>query len=214
MSGGPRQRSVTESLDSECLFGRGRKPTILHILDQRWVLVQLPIKRCDRCLTNTRLRGPKTRQVSTESASQAQSVGIYAHRRLRAFVVTQFAVIMLQCVVYAFSFPPLDLPQRTDVDVSAMQALWNILYAPIGNRSFLLAKRVIGNVVIAFTTTGYPYIPLVCLPCRLCTATYSIPEWIWQGLVNSLCQCILIWSANAFLAAIRLVSICHGSMPS
>lgn len=37
VSGGLRQRSATESLDSQCLFGWGRLPTILYILDQRCV---------------------------------------------------------------------------------------------------------------------------------------------------------------------------------
>lgn len=52
-------------------------------------------------------------------------------------MVIQFAVIMIQCVVYAFPLPPLLVPRRTDTDVSAMQALWSILYAP--NRSLIHA---------------------------------------------------------------------------
>ena len=153
-----------------------------------------------------------------QASGTQNASGEYQHLRLRVIV---FTLIVVSEPSWSHSSPllcsnVLCMPLHFRCWTFLSVLTWTLaLCRPFGiscTLSSQLAKHVIGNVVIAFTTTGYPYIPLVCLPYRLCATTYSIPEWIWQGLVNSLCQCILIWSANAFLA-IRLVSICRG-MPS
>lgn len=79
-------------------------------------------------------------------------------------MVTQFSVIMLQCVVYASPFPLLDLPQRTDVDVSAMQALWNILYAlfAIGQTRDRQRCHSIHNYGLPLHTTRMSAVQAVC----------------------------------------------------
>src|SRR6266850_3093121 len=57
-----KPRGVAESWDSECLFCRGRRPAILHILDQRWVSSQ--VKNVIDALSRSRLQGLEIHQVS------------------------------------------------------------------------------------------------------------------------------------------------------
>jgi hypothetical protein len=56
-------RGVAESWDSECLFCRGRRTAILHILDQWWV--SFPVKNVIDALSSSRLQGLKIHQVSS-----------------------------------------------------------------------------------------------------------------------------------------------------
>ena len=119
-------RRVTESRDSEFLFCWDRKPAILHILDQRWVSFQ--VRGVLDALTSSRLQGLEIHQVSTTIVGSYMFVvfNIYARRR-RGFVVTQFAIITFQSVLYAFQFPLSNTSKPTDVGVRILQSAWEML---------------------------------------------------------------------------------------